>query len=290
MNSRRWLVSGTIVSVALALTVLRAAAQESATPTMSVMGDAVVQTLPPLVEVVEPDTPQKDYQNLQVLNHLRGAQIERVMGFFAETMGQKCAFCHNIRDYASDEKEHKRAARDMIRLVQHLNTEWFQPLRITCYTCHDATADVPLLPEDFASIPDLVRDEKPRRLPDEFVNVQRLQHLTEEEYNTVMDFFVASLGQRNCRFCHNIRDYPSDEKEEKVRARQMITMVQDINPRGWSEKPVTCYACHRGSEHPRRFPKGWRAEEVEGIETSPRGERHHEDGEEEEHGESGDQD
>jgi len=233
------------------------------------------------------------------LNHLRGAQIERVMTFFAETMGHKCKYCHNIRDYASDEKEPKQKARNMIRLVQHLNTEWFSPLRITCHTCHDATAEVLLLPDDFSSLPDLVQDDKPRGLPGEFTNVQRLQHLTEDQYNIVMDFFVASLGQRNCRFCHNIRDYASDEKETKRRAREMITMVQDINPRGWADKQITWYTCHQGHEHPAQFFDGWTAEKVPGVEIEVHEHEEHGHGEgapekeeaseghEEEHGEHG---
>jgi hypothetical protein len=281
IRKRRWIPGSFVVAVFSVVTLHGAARAQEDPPPITGSGEEAVQILPPLVKTAEPDTPQKDYENLQVLNHLRGAEIERVMGFFAETMGHKCRYCHNIRDYSLDEKEPKKEARKMIRLVQHLNTKWFHPLRITCHTCHDATTEVLLLPGGFSSLPDLVQHDKPRALPPEFVNVQRLEHLNAEEYNTVMDFFVASLGERNCRFCHNIRDYASDDKETKREAREMIAMVQDIVPRGWSEKAVTCYTCHRGGEHPPRFQKGWKAADVPGVEQKA----HEHEKEDEEHGE-----
>lgn len=224
------------------------------------------QTLPPLVAWAETYASWKDYANLQLLQHLSGPEIERLMGFFAETMGQKCRFCHNIRDYARDEKPMKAQGRKMIQLVQHLNREWFGSERITCYTCHDATAEAALLPPGISELPPLTAGERRRQLPEDYGSVRHLTHLTEDEYDQVMNFFVQSLGQTSCRYCHNIRDYASDENEHKVRAREMIAMVQDIAPRGWSEERITCYTCHAGEEHPRQFPEGWTAAPIPGNE------------------------
>lgn len=273
-----------MVLVVIGLSVLGAAtrgarSEEAATEeaVISATGEALAekpkQTLPPIVAWDEPMEPSKDYQNLRLLQHLEGPQIERIMGFFAETMGQKCTFCHNIRDYAADEKPTKAKGRKMLEMVQHLNRQWFEAERITCYTCHDATAEVVYFPEGITDLPGLEAYGDPRQLPEDYVNVQRLQHLTESEYDRVMDFFVQSLGQESCRFCHNIRDYASDEKPEKVTARKMISMVQDVSTRGWSEKRVTCYTCHIGEEHPRQFPEGWIAEPIPGEHT-PQPHRH----------------
>jgi hypothetical protein len=76
--------------------------------------------------------------------------------------------------------------------------------------------------------------------------------------------FARSLGVR-CTFCHvgtegqplSTFDFASDARPHKEIARGMIRMVQKLNRDdipaivGESDRPrVTCYTCHRGSEHP----------------------------------------
>ncbi|MEP6962039.1 MAG: photosynthetic reaction center cytochrome c subunit family protein [Acidobacteriota bacterium] len=73
-----------------------------------------------------------------------------------------------------------------------------------------------------------------------------------------MQGFVAALGladKGGCNFCHEM-DRSLDTKPEKVMAREMIQMVMDINARPvFKTKPaVTCFTCHRGSEHPLTAP------------------------------------
>ena len=82
-----------------------------------------------------------------------------------------------------------------------------------------------------------------------------------------MQTFVEGLGLLDkgaCSYCH-VEDRSSDEKMQKVIARNMIAMTRDINvalgdsttvqldPRGVGIAPkqhVTCYTCHRGSPTP----------------------------------------
>jgi len=76
----------------------------------------------------------------------------------------------------------------------------------------------------------------------------------------VMGQYVAALGvaqSGGCNFCHVQGDRASDEKPEKVTARMMIVMVNDINSKmsGASLKTVvTCYTCHRGKTMPETAP------------------------------------
>ena len=68
-----------------------------------------------------------------------------------------------------------------------------------------------------------------------------------------MQNFVIALGladKGRCNFCH-VEDRSSDEKMEKLTARNMILMVREINARFEDGKQhVTCYTCHRGSTTP----------------------------------------
>lgn len=77
-----------------------------------------------------------------------------------------------------------------------------------------------------------------------------------------MKFFSQSLGVR-CTFCHvgtdgqplSTFDFASDAKREKQTARKMLAMVHRINQEDFgvtdfSKVKVTCFTCHRGSQHP----------------------------------------
>ena len=81
-------------------------------------------------------------------------------------------------------------------------------------------------------------------------NIQVLKGVPGSQLIPVMNYMSASLGVR-CTYCHVNKDghwdFASDEKGEKKSAREMITMVTNINKttfRGNAE--VSCYTCHRG--------------------------------------------
>jgi len=86
-------------------------------------------------------------------------------------------------------------------------------------------------------------------------NVKLLTGLTDFQLNRTMSMMRASLGV-HCDFCHALKtgsgwDFPSDEKATKIRAREMIRLVGDINRTAFDGKPVvSCYTCHRGSIQP----------------------------------------
>jgi hypothetical protein len=89
-------------------------------------------------------------------------------------------------------------------------------------------------------------------------NIKVLNGLPQSQLIPVMNFFSASLGVR-CNFCHvnnnGVWAFDSDEKPEKGTAREMITMVMNINKtyfKGGME--VSCYTCHHGTSHPVGLP------------------------------------
>ncbi len=94
-------------------------------------------------------------KNVKLLGDLPVSQFIPVMNYFAASMGRRCNYCHVNNngqwDYASDAKNEKNRARDMIKLVLDTN----KPLGelkldpIACYTCHrgrNSPQSVPPLP------------------------------------------------------------------------------------------------------------------------------------------------
>jgi len=89
---------------------------------------------------------------------------------------------------------------------------------------------------------------------------KNLKVLTPENFMAQMQAIPIALGVENqggCNFCHEA-DRSLDTKPTKVKARQMIEMVADINAKfGDGKVHVTCWTCHLGSTKPEiaRAPK-----------------------------------
>lgn len=89
---------------------------------------------------------------------------------------------------------------------------------------------------------------------DVYQNVQVLTDLTVTEFihqMTAQANWVAP--QEQCAYCHNLNDFASDEKYQKVVARRMLQMTRDININAQNhvqQTGVTCYTCHRGNHVP----------------------------------------
>jgi Photosynthetic reaction centre cytochrome C subunit len=89
---------------------------------------------------------------------------------------------------------------------------------------------------------------------------KNLKVLTPENLMAQMQTFPAALGvekQGGCNFCHEA-DRSLDTKPTKVKARQMIELVDEINAKfGDGKIHVTCWTCHLGSTLPEtaRIPK-----------------------------------
>ncbi len=80
--------------------------------------------------------------NLQLLQDLSKTQLQRTMNLMRASLGVHCDYCHVVTEqdgwqWASDDKENKRTARRMIRMVMDINREHFEGRPIVgCNTCH----------------------------------------------------------------------------------------------------------------------------------------------------------
>jgi photosynthetic reaction center cytochrome c subunit len=84
------------------------------------------------------------FQNVKVLKGVPAGRFLEIMNDgFGHGLGVSCGFCHVPGQWASDQKPNKNTARDMIRMVDRVNTDLHsmtdlpdpQPM-IGCITCH----------------------------------------------------------------------------------------------------------------------------------------------------------
>ena len=83
---------------------------------------------------------------------------------------------------------------------------------------------------------------------------KNLKVLKDDDVRAVMGAMQGALGQK-CTFCHDMKDFASDENPKKLIARGMMELANDINGKFHDGKThVTCYTCHRGSTTPETAP------------------------------------
>src|SRR2546426_2834010 len=101
-------------------------------------------------------------------------------------------------------------------------------------------------------------DEKPLMAEDVFKNVQLLKGIPVKEFMNTMGFFSAATNL-NCIDCHSpqndtLEGYAIDTPRKQM-ARKMIALVNTINQSTFGgQRKVTCYTCHRATDHPEAVP------------------------------------
>lgn len=91
-------------------------------------------------------------------------------------------------------------------------------------------------------------------------NVKVLTGLYAQQFQEEMNLIVQGLGV-TCNTCHVRGNFASEEKPEKLKARQMLEMTKALNKQYFADyKPkegesvlgrVTCYTCHKGEATPK---------------------------------------
>ncbi|HYV96361.1 MAG TPA: c-type cytochrome [Gemmatimonadaceae bacterium] len=83
-----------------------------------------------------------------------------------------------------------------------------------------------------------------------YKNVQVLKDVPASIFMNTMFFQRYSLGV-SCNYCHVGAEWARDDKPQKLKAREMLRMVLDINKSHFDGKvAVNCMTCHRGLPKP----------------------------------------
>jgi hypothetical protein len=102
-------------------------------------------------------TAGEKFKNIKVLNDMPADQLGRVMNIMAASLGEKCSFCHNTENFASDEKRPKQTARNMIKMTFEINKANFNGRpQVSCNTCHNGH-------EQPTNVPNLNPQPEPER-------------------------------------------------------------------------------------------------------------------------------
>lgn len=92
--------------------------------------------------------------------------------------------------------------------------------------------------------------EQPRTAEQVFKNIQVLKGIPADQMLPTMSFIAGSLGV-DCNHCH-VNPFEKDEKPTKLRAREMMVMMQKINADNFKGATVVnCATCHQGRTQPR---------------------------------------
>jgi hypothetical protein len=96
-------------------------------------------------------------RNLKILpKDISNADLDSVMEQYSKQLNVGCDFCHapskankDDVDYASDDKPEKEITRQMMRMTEAINKDFFdyvitykagELMAVNCYTCHDGFA------------------------------------------------------------------------------------------------------------------------------------------------------
>jgi photosynthetic reaction center cytochrome c subunit len=207
-----------------------------------------------------------EYTNLQVLGDLSKAEFARLMLSFKTWIAPEegCPYCHNVPDYASDDKPPKLVARAMIRMTREINTQWSSHVKatgVTCYTCHrgqpippkvwfasppqshgalGAPRSATRLPTPSAAtslilsdaLSEFLLDENPIRVISTApLKAGNTSHIRDARSTyALMTVISESLGV-NCTFCHNSRAFAAWDQSpaQRVTAWHGIRMARDLN-------------------------------------------------------------
>ena len=117
---------------------------------------------------------------------------------------------------------------------------------------------LPLLLLTALSLAQEKKMEKPETAGKRFKNIKALKDMPADQLIPTMHKYNKDLGV-GCDFCHVIGPnhtlFEKDDKPEKLQARQMILMKNDLNKRYATVKAkVSCWTCHAGKAQPVNSP------------------------------------
>ncbi|MEZ5317682.1 MAG: photosynthetic reaction center cytochrome c subunit family protein [Vicinamibacterales bacterium] len=181
---------------------------------------------------------EEAYKNIQVLTGQPASVVEPIMKSFTKALGVECGHCHVVDEWDRDTKPAKTVARQMLRMVDVLDTGALRDTSgVACLTCHGGRTVPARLPrEDWEGLVD--------RWPASAASA-------DEPARIRMAVYAASLGV-GCEHCH-VPDRWTDDSKPAFRLTSTMTGLFEVFPKYMPASARTqCYMCHKGSTSPQR--------------------------------------
>ena len=202
------------------------------------------------------------FKNVKLLGAVTALRFMAGMDSMQANLGAKCSLCHATEHFNLDAKPEKLRARQMIQMAFEVDRDYFRGNpRVSCFTCHRGQSEpakfdmsklhiaAPQMP-----LPTLTAADQAKPAPQVWKNIQVLTDVPAGKIPVVMGVFTGVLGV-DCSFCHVDGKWDSDDKHEKVRAREMLKMVKFIDGTYFAppaKDQVSCWTCHQGQPSPPR--------------------------------------
>jgi hypothetical protein len=107
---------------------------------LSAAGSKGLQEQPSSQVTTQEKTAEQANKNIQVFKGMPASKLRSTMFFFRYALGVNCTQCHVFGQFDQDVKSSKAKAREMIRMVQEINKNFFKGrTEVNCYTCHQGT-------------------------------------------------------------------------------------------------------------------------------------------------------
>lgn len=114
-----------------------------------------------------------------------------------------------------------------------------------------------------------LHSQPPKTAGEAFKNIQVLKRVPADQWFDTMAFIAGSLGV-TCDHCHSSKFETDEGNPAKLKAREMMRMVDAINAEHFGgQKVVTCNSCHRGTLKPQGAPVPNAEHWMKAAETAP---------------------
>jgi hypothetical protein len=118
--------------------------QGQARPTDNYDSQAALAELKKAIAGKEEQPAETVYKNIQMFKGVPAARVLGAMNAFSNALGVTCRKCHDVQNWASDDKHEKTAARNMMRMTGDINEKYLKGMaglddddaHIGCGTCH----------------------------------------------------------------------------------------------------------------------------------------------------------
>ena len=240
---------------------------------------AAANVAPPSLPPAASPSPVVQWQNVQVLTDVSANEFNRTMAAMTQWVSpkQSCAYCHNVANFASDEKYTKIVARRMLQMTRDINGNYkahVQQTGVTCYSCHRGN-NVPQAGlwyyTDQNQYLRAYLDRSDVRVQSQTVahtNANNSSIKQAENTYALMIGMSKSLGV-NCTYCHNSRSWTTWQNAPPARITALygLRMTRHINseyitslqgtlpqnrlgPTHADVPKLQCSTCHQGVYKP----------------------------------------
>lgn len=85
----------------------------------------------------------EELKNVKILHGMKRDELVAYMKLISKSLGKKCSYCHEGKQYHLDTKKEKEVARSMMKMLDEMNKTYLEG-KGTCFMCHRG-AEEPVL-------------------------------------------------------------------------------------------------------------------------------------------------